>query len=80
MNSENSDRRISTVLLFVIVGTAFLSTAAGWPPEFLKKLIAPPLKAGTVAPQFELESLAGEKISLKGFAGKPVLLKFWSKG
>ena len=80
MKDKTPGRRISTFLLFVIVGTAFLSTAAWWPPEFLKKLIAPQLEAGTVAPQFELESLAGKKVSLKDVAGKPILLKFWNKG
>jgi hypothetical protein len=62
------------------MGTAFLSTAAWWPPDFLKKFLSLPLEPGVVAPQFELESLAGEKVALKDFAGTPVLLKFWNKG
>jgi cytochrome oxidase Cu insertion factor (SCO1/SenC/PrrC family) len=80
MKNSSAGRRISTFLLFVILGTAFLSTAAWWPPEFLKKLIAPPLETGIAAPQFELETLSGKKVSLKEFEGKPVLLKFWNKG
>ena len=80
MENRNSGRRISTILLVVIVATSFFSTAAWWPPEFLKRLIAPPLETGVAATQFELESLTGETVSLKDFAGTPVLLKFWNKG
>jgi hypothetical protein len=80
MKNKNSDNRISTALFLLIVGIAVFSTAAWWPPDFIKNLIAPPLETGTPAPQFELESLAGGKFALVDFAGKPVLLKFWSKG
>jgi cytochrome oxidase Cu insertion factor (SCO1/SenC/PrrC family) len=77
---ENRNSKISAILLLVIVGTSFFSMAASWSPKFWEKWFLPPLEAGLEAPQFELESLAGYKISLKDYEGKPVLLKFWSKG
>lgn len=80
MENGNTNRRISAFLLFIIVGTAFFSMVAWSPMEFLRRLIAPPLETGVAAPQFELETLAGETVSLKDFKGKPVLLKFWNKG
>ena len=36
------------------------------------------LNAGDKAPDFSLSNLAGERISLSDFAGKPVLLHFWA--
>ena len=37
------------------------------------------IKAGDVAPDFELEDLkSGEKVSLSEFKGKPVILTFWA--
>jgi cytochrome oxidase Cu insertion factor (SCO1/SenC/PrrC family) len=37
-----------------------------------------PLAAGTAAPAFTLTSTAGETVSLSDFAGKVVLLNFWT--
>lgn len=33
---------------------------------------------GKMAPDFELETLSGEKAALSDFRGKPVLLVFWA--
>ncbi len=71
---------IPGVLLFVIVCTAFVSTAAWWPPRFIKKLTTRPLEAGVAAPQFQLTAITGEIVSIGDFKGTPVLLKFWSTG
>jgi cytochrome oxidase Cu insertion factor (SCO1/SenC/PrrC family) len=73
-------QRISRVLLLLVMFAAFMSTAAWWPPKFLLKFTTPALKVGDAAPQFELETLDGKTVSLKQYAGKPVLLKFWSSG
>lgn len=36
--------------------------------------------AGKTAPDFALEDLAGNKVSLSQFRGQPVLLTFWGVG
>lgn len=36
------------------------------------------LEPGDHAPDFELESITGERVSLQGLTGKPVLLHFGS--
>ncbi|WP_058308802.1 peroxiredoxin family protein [Gracilibacillus massiliensis] len=36
------------------------------------------LDIGNVAPNFELQTLAGETVSLADFRGKPVMLNFWA--
>ena len=35
---------------------------------------------GQLAPDFELQNLDGELISLSDFKGKPVLINFWNTG
>ena len=40
--------------------------------------IAP--QQGYLAPDFELEDLAGERVALSGFRGKTVVINFWSMG
>jgi cytochrome oxidase Cu insertion factor (SCO1/SenC/PrrC family) len=65
------------VAVLVLAG---VSIAAWWPPRFIKKMTRPPLETGVAGPQFELETVSGEKISLEQFEGKAVLLKFWSVG
>jgi peroxiredoxin len=37
-----------------------------------------PLEIGTPAPDFSLPSLDGNTVSLADFAGRPVLITFWS--
>ena len=37
-----------------------------------------PLEKGTTAPEFALPSLTGETVSLSDFAGRPLLLNFWT--
>lgn len=36
------------------------------------------VSAGSVAPDFTLESLDGETVSLSDYAGRPVLINFWA--
>nr|WP_295973653.1 redoxin domain-containing protein [uncultured Bacillus sp.] len=38
----------------------------------------PGLKIGVKAPDFELESLTGEKVKLSDYRGKKVILNFWA--
>ncbi len=41
-------------------------------------LVAPAVEIGKAAPDFTLESLDGDAISLSAFRGRPVLLYFWA--
>lgn len=40
--------------------------------------VAPDIKAGNKAPDFELQSLDGEPRTLSGLKGQPVVLNFWA--
>ncbi len=40
--------------------------------------VAPAPEIGAPAPDFDLETLSGNRVSLKDFRGKPVLLNFWA--
>ena len=58
----------------IIAGTAtffVLALVWGWG-------VADAAEVGATAPGFSLEDLAGEKVELKDFRGKVVLLDFWS--
>jgi thiol-disulfide isomerase/thioredoxin len=35
-------------------------------------------KAGSAAPDFDLENLSGERLSLQDLSGKPVVINFWA--
>lgn len=37
-----------------------------------------PVETGKAAPDFQLETLAGETVSLQDFRGQPILLNFWA--
>ena len=77
VDPSSKKKRFYALLVAVLVLTT-VSVAAWWPPRFIKAMTTPPLEAGAAAPQFELESLSGDKFSLEQFEGKAVLLKFWS--
>jgi hypothetical protein len=76
-----SPERFAGALLFLLVAYALVSivvqtvlwTMGMSSSEFLSR----PLAAGTGAPQFELESLAGDTVSLEKLRGSPVVLMFW---
>jgi peroxiredoxin len=53
-----------------LFGSSAETGAQGNPP------IAP--RKGALAPDFDLKSLSGEKVSLRDFGGKIVLLNFWA--
>ena len=80
MGGNTARKKASYALVAAALVLAVVSIAAGWPPQFIKALIMSPLEVGEVAPQFELESLSGGKVSLSQFEGQAVLLKFWSVG
>ena len=83
MENRISKERLAGALLFVLAGAAMLSVGAGtalYMRGMAPRRTLPPLAAGTVAPQFELESLKGEIVSLEQFKGRPVLVMFWGSG
>ena len=81
MQSDTSKKSPQYALLVAALILGVLSIGAWWgPPRFLKAMTTSPLAEGVDAPQFELESLSGETVSLSQFEGKAVLLKFWSVG
>ena len=81
MENSISKERLAGALLFLLVAYAMVSIVMQtvlWrmgmsSSEFLSR----PLSTGTVAPAFELESLAGDTVSLEQYKGRPVLIMFW---
>ncbi|MBO8155117.1 MAG: TlpA family protein disulfide reductase [Bacillaceae bacterium] len=47
-------------------------------PEDMQDELPEGIKTGDAAPDFTLESLAGEEVSLSDFRGKKVFLNFWA--
>jgi len=76
-----SKERLAGTLLFILVVCAVVSTVTDAMVyrigANLSDYLSNPLSHGTVAPPFELESLAGKTVSLDQFEGSPVLLMFW---
>ncbi len=80
MSKQISKERLAGMLFFVLVGTAVVSVAAREALRMIgrpSRVSPPPLAEGAAAPQFELESLAGETVSLDQFRNRPVLVMFW---
>ncbi len=67
--------RVLVILTFTCSVTQTYALAADESLERLKIGSVPP---GTVAPPFELQSLEGESVPMRQFAGKPVVLNFWA--
>ena len=83
MEERISKERLAGALLLVLVGAAMVSVAAGtalWARGIPPRIPPPPLTTGVAAPQFELESLTGETVSLEQFKGRPVIVMFWGSG
>jgi len=66
---ENMGRRI-TIILAMMVGGLVMVTGCQSSPE--------PVTEGDLAPDFKLQDLDGETVSLSGLRGRPVLLNFWA--
>jgi peroxiredoxin len=62
------------VLSVLIIGLTTAAYGCGSDDRSGSQLPAP----GREAPDFSLYNLAGEKVSLKDFRGRPVLLNFWA--
>jgi cytochrome c biogenesis protein CcmG, thiol:disulfide interchange protein DsbE len=61
----------------LILGAAWIAGTTLWVPVPAQAAI-PVAREGFVAPDFELNSLSGEKIRMSQLAGKPVILNFWA--
>jgi cytochrome c biogenesis protein CcmG, thiol:disulfide interchange protein DsbE len=69
--------RIFLSLSLLILGAAWIAGTALWVPA--PRLAAIPVaRQGFLAPDFELNTLTGEKIRLSQLAGKPVIINFWA--
>lgn len=85
MANSASKERLAGAFLFILAGWAMVAVFVGTFFQMSDLLgsrtpLPPPLSAGTEAPQFKLESLKGEMVSLSQFKGRPVLAMFWSAG
>ena len=70
---EKKERILNTVLLISVIITTlvFSGLSAGCTP-------AQGTQTGNLAPDFQLDSLDGQPVSLSDFRGNPVLLNFWA--
>jgi peroxiredoxin len=69
------DRLTRMIILtsIVLAGLAIASCSSNSAPA-----PAQPLQEGVLAPDFQLQSLDGQAISLSSLQGRPVLLNFWA--
>ena len=71
-------KRIALWIAVVWLTVALATTTAGAAPTGEQASVPPP--AGQPAPGFDLSLLNGEKVALKEFRGKAVLIFFWQSG
>ena len=64
---------ILTTILVVVLGSGLVMAGCSSGPE-----VAQGPEVGKLAPDFQLQSLDGQAVSLGDFRGKPVLLNFWA--
>ncbi len=73
----NSIKYYFCLLIFLILQALEANPVAGHEDSFIKMGVVSP-KVEKPAPDFTLETPTGEKLSLKDFRGKAVLLNFWA--
>lgn len=83
LESKKNRSRLYTVLFFVIFGVFFIVNNSGnepekgpYPPNYVPGQNNAAVKE--IAPNFSLNSIEGEKISLADYKGKIVLVDFWA--
>ncbi len=64
---------ILTIILVSVLGSGLVMAGCSSGPE-----MAQGPQVGKLAPDFQLQSLDGQAVSLGDFRGKPVLLNFWA--
>ena len=73
----NAIKNYFCLLTFVFLQTLIINSAEGREDSFAKMGVVPS-KNEKLAPDFTLETPTGEKLSLKDFKGKTILLHFWA--
>ena len=69
-------RKLITVLVIIVAG---LMTVTGCQSSTEPvSTVTIPVAEGDLAPDFKLQDLDGETVSLSGLRGRPVLLNFWA--
>ena len=69
-------KRLLTVMLVLILTTGLLIPGCSSPSKSAGAAQGP--QVGKQAPDFQLQSLDGQSVSLSSFQGKPVLINFWA--
>ena len=73
----NAIKNYFCLLTFIFLQTIIISSVEGREDSFAKMGVVPS-KNEKLAPDFTLETPTGEKLSLKDFKGKTILLHFWA--
>ena len=60
------------------IGAMLLLAGAARPAPAVELAVADPVEVGSTAPDFTLPDTSGAQVRLSGFAGKAILLTFWS--
>lgn len=76
--SRRTVKALITLILAVLLLSAFSFVALRWHvfSPSSSTLIAPEVAA--IAPDFELQSLSGESVTLSSLRGRPVIVNFWA--
>ena len=62
----------------ILLLLGFLSSASGGEADLFQKVGAKQMKVKKSAPNFSLKDLNGQKVELKHFKGKVIVLNFWA--
>jgi peroxiredoxin len=80
MEEEFMDRIIQIFIVSIILSSLLLSgcysSSSGTAPT--EKTVSTSMQTGKAAPDFQLDSPDGQKVSLSSFKGKTVLINFWA--
>ncbi len=78
ISSRKARLRITPALVLALAVLTLLITLIGLVTYRLLVDVGPPLAVGQPAPEFQLETFGGERISLSELRGQGVVLNFWA--